>query len=305
MMPGLGEALSLGCALAWAIGVIIYKQLGEQLPPLKLCLLKNLIVLVLIVATVLVLASPLPESFGLTRLPYPALSTASILLVLASGVIGIAMADTLYLRALNLLGAAQMGVVGNLFSPFVIALSFVFLGERLTWLQFGGFALVMIGILLVNARQPGGRVDASAQRKGLLIGGLSVALMAVAIVMVKRILETEPFWWIVLLRVAGAVLGLLALAATSRSTRSMLNAPGQPTRWGVLIVAAFVGQYLSMTLWLAGYKYTDASVASVLNESASIFIVIFAAIFLKEALDRRRMIGVAVTFAGVACMIPS
>src|SRR5690606_32114420 len=128
-------------------------------------------------------------------------------------------------------------------------------------------------------------------RKGLLLGAVSVALMAVAIVMVKRVLETEPFWWIVLLRVAGAVVGLLALAAAWPSMRAMLRTPGHPTRWGVLIAAAFVGQYLSMTLWLAGYKYTDASVASVLNESASIFIVIFAALFLKEALDRRRILG--------------
>lgn len=303
-MPGLGEALSLGCALAWAVGVIIYKRLGEQLPPLKLCLLKNLIVLVLIVVSVLVLASPLPESFGLARLPYPALTTTSILITLASGVIGIAVADTLYLRALNLLGAGRMGVVGNLFSPFVIALSFVFLDERLTPLQFAGFALVMAGIVLVNVAPTQTHADAASQRTGLILGAVSVALMAVAIVMVKRVLETEPFWWIVLLRVSGAVLGLLALAAVSPSMRSMLRAPGQPTRWRVLIAAAFVGQYLSMTLWLAGYKYTDASVASVLNESASIFIVIFAALFLKEALDRRRVAGVVVTFAGVACMIP-
>jgi drug/metabolite transporter (DMT)-like permease len=303
MVIGLGEALSLGCALTWAVGVIIYKRLGEQLPPLKLCLLKNLIVLALVVATVAVLGSPLADGLGLERLPLPALDTASVLLALASGVVGIAVADTLYLRALNVLGAGRMGVVGNLFSPFVILLSVAFLGERLGPLQWLGFALVMAGVVLVNAPDRMARIDPAVLRRGLATGALAVALMAVAIVMVKQVLEDEPFWWIVLLRVAGAVAGLLLLLAASPSLRAGLRGSGQPTRWGVLVVAALVGQYLSMAMWLGGYKYTDASVASVLNETASVFIVLFAAIFLGEALSRRRVAGVLVTLAGVACMV--
>lgn len=304
MTIGLGEALSLGCALTWAAGIILYKRLGEQLPPLKLCLLKNLIVLILVAVTIGLLLSPLAPRLGLERLPYPSLDAGTALIVLASGIIGIAVADTLYLRALNVIGAGRMGIVGNLYSPLVIALSFAFLGERLSLVQIGGFILVMGGVLLVNAPDRLGTMDRSALRKGLLIGACSIALMAIAIVMVKRILETEPFWWIVFLRVIGAVLGLLALIAVSPRLRSTLVARKQVTGWGTLIVAAFIGQYISMTMWLAGYKYTDASVASVLNESASIFIVLFAAIFLGEALNRRRVLGVMTTFSGVICMIP-
>ena len=77
----------------------------------------------------------------------------------------------------------------------------------------------------------------------------------------------------------------------------------KPIRWAPLFVAAFIGQYLSMAMWLAGYKYTSASVASVLNETASIFIVVFAALFLGEALSRRRILGVVTTLAGVVCMV--
>lgn len=304
MVIGIGEALSLGCALAWAVGVIIYKRLGEQVPPLQLTLLKNVIVLALITATVAVLASPAAAWFGLERLSMPALDGRTIALTLISGVVGIAVADTLYLRALNTLGAGRMGVIGNLYSPFVIALSFVLLGERLAPLQIGGFALVMIGVLLVNAPDRLDRMDRQRLRRGALTGALSVALMAVAVVMIKRILETEPFWWIVLLRVSGAVTGLLLLVAVSPALRTMMRRRGQPPiRWPVLLIAAFVGQYLSMTMWLGGYKYTDASVASVLNESTSIFIVVFAAIFLGEALTRRRIAGVLTTLSGVVCMV--
>jgi drug/metabolite transporter (DMT)-like permease len=58
-----------------------------------------------------------------------------------------------------------------------------------------------------------------------------------------------------------------------------------------------------MVPWLAGYKYTEASVAAVLNETASVFIVLLAALFLREGLDARRLAGVACTLSGVACML--
>lgn len=58
-----------------------------------------------------------------------------------------------------------------------------------------------------------------------------------------------------------------------------------------------------MSMWLAGFKYTDASVASILNETSSIFILVLAAVFLREPLRRRSLLGVGLTFGGVACML--
>jgi drug/metabolite transporter (DMT)-like permease len=69
------------------------------------------------------------------------------------------------------------------------------------------------------------------------------------------------------------------------------------------IHAAFIGQFLAMLLWLAGFKYTFASVAAVLGETASIFILLLAAIWLKEPLTRRSVTGVVLTFGGVCFML--
>ena len=69
------------------------------------------------------------------------------------------------------------------------------------------------------------------------------------------------------------------------------------------MLAALVGQGLSMVLWLGGYKYTKASVAAVLNETSSVFILLFAALWLAEPLTRRRGIGVTPTLGGIAAML--
>ena len=289
---GIGEAMALGSAAAWAVGVILARQLGAHLPPLALNLLKNTLVLCVLAPVALLLHAG----------AWPALPTRDLLIVLASGVIGIALADTLYFRALNELGAGRMGVIGNLYSPLVLLLGFVFLDERLGGMQWLGFALVAGGVLLVSHPSRGRVTDPGHTLRGIALGLLAIALMAVAIVMVKRTLETQPLLWVTLLRLCGALAGLLFLAMLPSMRQRMRFVPGD-VPWHRLVLAALVGQGLSMVLWLGGYKFTSASVAAILNESASVFLVVLAALWLREPLGRRGVVGVALTFSGIACML--
>jgi drug/metabolite transporter (DMT)-like permease len=289
---GLGEALAILSALAWSAGVIIYKRLGETIAPVRLNLMKNLLVLGFLLPSLAFFGGPPPQ-----------LSTAELAITLLSGMLGIAIADSMYLTALNRLGASRMGILGNFYSPLVILLSFLFLGERLGPLQLLGFALVTSGVLVVSARSSAEPAERRELRRGLLLGVSAIALMAVAIVLVKRVLETQPLIWMVALRMTGGVGGLLLIFALKRELPWPSRAERARIRWPVVLIGALVGQYLSMLLWLGGYKYTSASVAAILNETTSIFIVVLAAVFLHEALTRRKLLGVALTISGVACML--
>jgi drug/metabolite transporter (DMT)-like permease len=298
---GLGEFFSLASAAAWAVGVILYRRLGETLPPLALNFLKNLLVLGMVLP-----AAPLLHGFAV-----PSFTAWQAGLALGSGFVGIALADTLYFRALNELGASRMGIVGNLYSPLVIVLSFAFLGERLSAMQIGGFVLVTAGVLTIAmARAVPPLLQGESRREdvphhrlqGFLLGVLSIALMACAIVMVKRVLEAQPLMWVTLLRLIGAVGGLFVIALFSGNLHR-LRPNGARFDWRLLLAAAFVGQCLSMVLWLAGYKFTQASIAAILNETSSVWIVLLAWWWLKEPLGRRGAIGVTLTLGGVALML--
>lgn len=282
----------MGSAATWAVGVILARQLGAYLPPLALNLLKNALVLCVLAPVVLVLHAG----------QWPAMPARDLAIVLASGIVGIALADTLYFRALNELGAGRMGIIGNLYSPLVLLLGFLFLDERLGAAQWFGFGLVGLGVLLVS--RPPGEWQTHPQHtvRGIVIGMLAIALMAVAVVMVKRILEAQPLLWVTMIRLGGAVAGLLALAAWP-AMRARMRFDPAPVPWRRLALAALIGQGLSMVFWLGGYKYTSASVAAILNESASVFLVVLAALWLREPLGRRAFIGVVLTFSGIACML--
>lgn len=317
MNAGWGEFFSLAAAVTWAVGVILYRQLGARLPPLTLNFLKNL----------LVLAGLLPLLWARGE-RWPALGAADVLLALGSGVLGIAVADTLYFRALNALGAARMGILGNSYSPMVVTLGMTWLGERLNAQQWLGFVLVSAGVWLVlrpdyawtRRSQAGGRVEAAPDafpetvsgalreavaappRHGAAIGVVSVLLMAVSVVMLKPTLESQPLLPVAALRMLGALAGMLALAAWHGGLGALWPAPGQ-VPWRRLALAALVGQGLSMLCWLAGYQRIDASIAAILNETASVFILLLAWAWLGERPGRREWVGVALTFGGVACML--
>jgi drug/metabolite transporter (DMT)-like permease len=275
------------------MAVVLFRRSGETLPAFELNLFKNVLAVLLMVPTILIFHGTSP----------PGYSAEQWLIVLASGVIGIAVADTWYLRALNLMGASRTGVVGMLFSPFVILLSMLFLGESLRPVQYLGFVLVLAGILLVTWHRNRRDVSLRAIRLGVAFGAGSVLLMAIGIVMVKPILEEHEFLWTVGLRLAAGAIGMLLFIWLSRGWQGVMLHYRAPQPWAIVILASVMGSYVSMILWLAGYKLTQASIASVLNETAAAFIVLFAWLFLAETMSWRKLAGVTLAFGGVAVIV--
>ena len=294
MTFGIGEFYSLSCAFIWAVAVILFKKSGESLNPFALNLFKNLLALALLGLTIAVLAPHPP------RLPMLALLT-----ILVSGFLGIGIGDTLYLRALNAIGASRMAVSQTLYSPFVIALSAAFLGEHLRGGQWLGVAFVLSGILLVTYVRTAGlsQIDARLLRVGAAVGVLSVLLMAIGVVLAKPMLEQYDFLWVVWLRLVGGLLGMGGVIAWRWNALAILAEYRRVRQWPLIVAASFTGTYLSMLVWLAGYKYTHASVAAVLNETAALFIVLLAVVFLHERVGRRQVAGIALALGGVLLVV--
>ena len=57
--------------------------------------------------------------------------------------------------------------------------------------------------------------------------------------------------------------------------------------------------YFQMILWLGGMKYAQASIAAVLNQTATIFTIVLAALILHEPLTRVRIGAAALAITGV------
>lgn len=293
MTFGLGELFALSSAICWATAIILFKHSGETLSASALNLFKNTLATFLLV----------PTALFVEGIQLPQLDAYQWTIVAISGFIGIALSDTWYFLALRKVGAGNTAIVSSLYSPFVIVLSVLFLNETLHWTQFIGFLMVLFGIILVTWQHNRKNVDAPVLWQGLALAAGAVFLNAVGVVMVKRILEGDGFFWIISLRLIGGILGSIGLLLISQKFIKVVNELKQPRDWRILIIASILGTYISMILWLSGYKYTDAIIASVLNETSVLFIVLFAWIFLKEEVSRRRLTGVVLAFLGVLVFV--
>jgi drug/metabolite transporter (DMT)-like permease len=290
---GWGEFFALSSAFFWALAVILFRRTDNVLPAFELNLFKNILGFVLIWPTLLI--------FDGWNLPH--YSAAELLIVVLSGFLGIAVADTWYLRALHLMGASRTGIVSSLLSPFVILLSVLLLSETLSGWQLAGFALVMAGILLVSWQANREDVEPAELRQGLLFGIGAVFLMALGVVMVKEVLENKPFLWTVQIRLGGGVVGMLIYLAVRGRVRTAWACFRKPLPWRLIIAASILGTYVSMLMWLGGYMLIPASEASVLNQSSNAWIVALAWLVLGEYIGLRKVAGLMLTTGGVLIML--
>ncbi|MGD0781365.1 MAG: DMT family transporter [Candidatus Aminicenantales bacterium] len=287
-LPHLGEGLSILAALFWAGAIIIFRIVGRDVHPLAVNLFKNGLAVILLSATVIVLGRPLA----------PVLPVRAYAVFFLSGVLGIAVADTLALVSLNKLGAELFAIVDCGYSPFVIVLSYLFLGERLTGFQFLGAGLIVLAVFLIG----GIKADAQIPRRDLLtgiwVGLVSVFFMAAGIVMVKPWLSEAPVVWSSLMRMIGGTIGV-GLVLLVHPRRAAILRPMRSLRMlRLLIPASVLATVLSNLCCLAGMALTAASVASVLNQMSTIFIFILAAIFLRERITPLKLAAVILAFAG-------
>jgi drug/metabolite transporter (DMT)-like permease len=292
-VPYVGEVLALLTAIAWAFAVVLFKKSGETVHPVGLNLFKDVFALILFLPTMWL--------FGETL--WRDVPAAEYALLLASGALGIGLGDTFFFMSLNRLGAGLTAIVDCLYSPFIIGLSLLFLAERLSSLQGVGAALVVAAVLVASLEWRAGLISRRDLGWGIFYGVLGLAAMAVGIVMIKPLLERSPLLWATELRVIGGVAALGVILLFHRQRRAILSSVASSGGRRYMVGGSFVGAYLAMALWLAGMKYALASVASALNQTANVFIFIFAALLLREAITRRRTLGIVLGAAGATLVV--
>ena len=160
------------------------------------------------------------------------------------------------------------------FFPFLVDVSVDWLSEELALWQWLGFLLVLGGILVVVYQRSYQSIDRKQLLIGVALAASSVFLTAGGVVAMKPLLEHSGFFWMVSLRMLAGIVGMLIILALRRKLIATYEAIRfKQHNWRGVMAASFLGSYLALIFWLAGFKYADASVASVLNETANIFIV--------------------------------
>lgn len=289
----LGETCALLAPLAWAIAVILFRK-ASSLPAETMNFFKNSLALVMLGLTMAVMGIQIPWDR-----PYQ-----DWISIAGSGVLGLAFADTMLFIGLSRVGASRLAVVDTVYAPTIMLISSVFLGEQLSHWFLVGAMILLGGVALasIEKRSIGGDLTPS-QRRGLLYCWVAITSTATGVVLVKPVLEHENLieitWSRLLFGLIGQTLYMLLRGQLQGTLRQMTQA----SVWKAMLPASIMGTWISLLLWLGGFKWAPASVAAVLNQMATVYILILARIFLKETIRPQQALGALLAAAGALFII--
>ena len=295
-MP-IGEILSLGSAITWGISVSLFKIIGNTVSPYILNPLKNTIGTILFIITCLLYTD------------YSVISELSLgdsLLLAFSGVIGITIADVLFLKSLNILGTSRSSILNTIYSPVVIILAYFILDETLTLIHIFGGILILGSIFYLSVNPEKNEIQNINQ--GLILGVIAYSLMAVGIIIVKPILTTfsnsiDAQIWIILYRlIPGTLLSYLTMSIMV-DKKKIISQLSNRKVWPIILLGSFLGTYVGFAMWIIGMAKTTASIASILNQTSTIFIAFFGWLILKEKFSIRMMVCFLIAIIGAFIII--
>jgi drug/metabolite transporter (DMT)-like permease len=285
----LGKIMALLCAVVWAAAVILFKLAGDKIRPLALNLYKTALTVLLLLPILLLLGIPLVPA---------AVPGRHWLAIMASGILGIAVSDTLFFACLNRIGAGMTAIVDALYAPFVMTATWLVLFQKPSLEQIGGALLVIAAVLTIAFRKSGSPLPTRRIMSGIFFGVAAMAVMAVSIVLMQPVLSGVSVFWVTGLRMASALVVLLGLFAWQKERRLLLAPLWQKGSRHYAFWGALLGNLISMTLWVGAFKFTAVNSAAVLNQTNTVFVVVLASVFLKEKFTHRRLLATALAVAG-------
>lgn len=291
----LGEVAALAAALLWALATLLFGQLGKSLLPLGLNLAKGAIALLLLALTLLILGRPPAGLEGWV-----------LVLLLASGGVGIGLGDTVYFAAINHLGARRALLMETLAPALAALLAAVGLGEVLSWSAYLGMALTLAGVGWVISQRlpPTAEVTPSPGYRGILYGVLAALGQASGAVLSRAALadtSVDPLWSS-LLRLVGGVLLITTLLASQGQLRHHIKPLESGRVLALVAVAAVLGTYLGIYLQQIALKYSPTGVAQALTATSPLFILPMA-VLVGDRVTGRAVGGAVVALVGVVLLV--
>lgn len=282
----LGGLSALASAFTWALGSILFRRIGDKVSPPGMNLGKNLIG-VLYIGIILLLTG------------IKAMSNRDFLILGASGLLGIALGDTLFFKALMQLGPRLTVLLGTLGPVFTVILAVIFLRETPSFLAWIGILLTIAGvtwILWERSPKEDIRKDRASGIKYLL---LSILCTSIGIIFAKIGVASTSSLQALFIRFLGGALGLTIYGSLNRQLKGWLVPFRDLRLLRFILFTVFIVIFGGFWLFLLSLKYVDASVAAILNSTEPLFILPLTAFLLKEKISFREIVGAIIVVSGV------
>jgi len=282
----MGDIYAILTALCWSSAVILFDISSKKFEALQLNAIKNLIGVCGFFVTIIVFSIPIPK-----------FSSDELTVLIISGFLGVTIADVLFLESLKRMGSSISGLVSTIYTPSIFILAFILFNETIAVQSYLGGFIVISGIAITVYKVPK-NITRKNLYIGICLGILAQIFTAYSVLTVKPILVEHPILYVALYRFSVGLVGSIIICIIKYDFNDLIQNYKNGLRNFHLVLGSVLGTYLSVILWLAGFKYTLAGRAAIYNQLSTVLIVIFARLFLSESLNSRKIIGVLLAIFG-------
>lgn len=263
----------------WGFNLVAIKVGVDRLPPVFLTLLRFAVVAVLV-------------------LPWLRLRRGDLRWMLVAAICAGGLHMALMFTGVSISGnMSSVAIAGQLGVPFTTLLSILLLGEKVRWRRWLGIALAFAGVMVI-----GFNPDVLRSWPGLAMVVGSAFIGSIGLVAVKRVHGLQPLelqaWlsW-------GSLPVLLPLTLWLEDGQLAALRALDWQGVAAVLYSAVAASLFAHTIYYAMIQRYPVSSVSPLTVLAPVFSVIFAILFLGDAIDWRIVLGGLMTLTGVAVIV--
>jgi drug/metabolite transporter (DMT)-like permease len=270
----------------WACNWIIGRGLHAEIPPFAMTFYR----------WTFALAFMLPFALPHVRRQWPLIRANAPILTLL-GVLGVGSHNALAYIALNYTTVTN-GVILNSFIPvMIIALSWIFLRQRLASIQLAGVVVSLAGVLTILSQGSLERLASFRLNPGDIVVMFSMLLWSVYTICLQWRppgLHMLAFLFVI------ACVGDLAVLPFYLVESAFFRTP----QWSAQAIAALAAiglfsSFLAYIVWNRGVEQVGANVAGLFVHLMPVFGTVLAWFFLDERLQVFHLAGIALILAGI------
>lgn len=295
-MKFIGEFAALATASLFAITAWIFTSTGRAVGSQVTNRMRLTFALIyLVILNLILFREPLPFSADPSRWLWLSLS----------GVIGLSLGDAFLFQSFVAVGPRLGSLLLSLAPIFSAVIAWLFFRETLTILQISGIVLALAGIAWVIAStEESPHAQHGDTRRGVLFGILAALGQALGLVLSKKGVSGDfsPFQANAI-RMLAAVIFIWVWTAFDRNangTFSTLRA--KPQVVPLLMVGAFIGPVLAVSLSLLSVQHAVLGVASTLMSLTPVIILPISHFVFKEKIGWQAILGTMLAIVGVALL---
>jgi len=307
-IPHAGEAAALATAVSWSFSAVFFSAAARRVGASPVNLIR-------LVAATGLLAAMVAIAGAASRPP-----AAQVALLALSGVVGLALGDEAWFRALRILGPRRSSLVSPLWPVFAAVAAYPLLGETIGLLDLLGMAAALGGVLWV---QGGGDHAAEVQGsfpRGLLFGVLACLGQAIGYVLAKPGLGkaapgsllaglaggdpvvVNPLFG-TLIRMTAGTAWILVSQAVRGELGASREALGDRRGMWLTLGGTITGPVLGVWMSLVALGNTgNSAVPSTILATSPLFVIPLVRIVYGTPITVRAVVGSVVAIGGVALL---